>query len=49
MKLELDLSILREITGGDIELEKELFASFFECADACLTDLAQAVNSTPQS
>jgi HPt (histidine-containing phosphotransfer) domain-containing protein len=36
----LDLSNLREITGGDSGIEKQLFQAFLESSEECLAALA---------
>ncbi|MDD3288945.1 MAG: Hpt domain-containing protein [Alphaproteobacteria bacterium] len=36
----LDLSNLREITGGDVELERELFLVFIKCGEESIATLS---------
>ncbi|TAH37566.1 MAG: Hpt domain-containing protein [Alphaproteobacteria bacterium] len=37
----LNLSNLRELTGGDIDLEKQLFNVFLDSSEECLSHLQQ--------
>lgn len=39
----VDFTILRDITGGDRELERELFTIYFESADECLTGMRASI------
>jgi len=40
MNAPVNLANLREITGGDPEIEKELFQVFLDSAESCLSELA---------
>jgi CheY-like chemotaxis protein len=39
----IDLAALRELTGGDLEFERELVATFVSSGDACLADIVAAL------
>ena len=47
MSTPVNLLNLREMTGDDKEMEKELFQVFIDSAETCLKDLA--VSTTPQT
>jgi two-component system, sensor histidine kinase and response regulator len=40
---EVDMSALHEITGGDVEFEKELIATFVSSGDQCLAEILAAL------
>jgi CheY-like chemotaxis protein len=40
---EIDLAALRELTGGDIEFQRELVATFISSGDECLADIVAAL------
>ena len=42
MTIPVDLTGLREMTDGDVELEKILFQEFMESAEKCLANMADA-------
>ena len=50
MTTAVDLTSLREITGGDVELERELFTVFISSSTECLSALqtAAASNNTEE-
>jgi len=45
MTQPVHLETLREITNGDPELERELFALFFQTIEACLARMAAAAGA----
>jgi HPt (histidine-containing phosphotransfer) domain-containing protein len=45
MSQPVNLENLREITGGDREIEAELFKMFLDTATECLTGLTQALQT----
>jgi len=42
-KAEVDLEALRELTGGDVEFQRELVATFVSSGDQCLADIVAAL------
>jgi two-component system, sensor histidine kinase and response regulator len=42
---EVDMSALRELTGGDLEFEKELVETFVSSGDQCLAEILVALNA----
>ena len=43
---DVDLIALREITGGDVDFERELIATFVASGDKCLADIVEAVRAS---
>jgi two-component system sensor histidine kinase/response regulator len=43
---EIDLSALRELTGGDAEFERELVATFVSSGDRCLAEIVTALQAS---
>jgi PAS domain S-box-containing protein len=43
---DVDVSALREITGGDLEFERELIDTFVASGDKCLKEILEAVRSS---
>jgi histidine phosphotransfer protein HptB len=41
----IDLSNLREITGGDVDVERELFDLFLQSADECIAALKNSADT----
>jgi CheY-like chemotaxis protein/anti-sigma regulatory factor (Ser/Thr protein kinase) len=41
----VDMNALRELTGGDIEFERELVDTFVSSGDRCLADIASALHT----
>jgi two-component system, sensor histidine kinase and response regulator len=41
---EVDMSALRELTGGDVEFEKELVETFVSSGDQCLAEIVAALH-----
>ncbi len=46
VRSEVDLTALREITGGDKEFERELLATFVTSGDQCLAEILSALRSS---
>jgi signal transduction histidine kinase/DNA-binding response OmpR family regulator len=42
---EVDLEALRQLTGGDVDFERELIATFIESGDKCLAEIAAALQA----
>jgi CheY-like chemotaxis protein/HPt (histidine-containing phosphotransfer) domain-containing protein len=42
---DVDVSALRELTGGDVEFERELIDTFVASGDKCLEEILEAVRS----
>lgn len=49
MSVLVNLDNLHSITGGDVGLETELFASFTKCADDCILKLSLAADDQDQA
>jgi len=43
---EIDLVALRELTGGDLEFERELVETFITSGDQCLAEIVSALNAS---
>jgi CheY-like chemotaxis protein/HPt (histidine-containing phosphotransfer) domain-containing protein len=43
---EIDLAALRELTGGDLEFERELVETFITSGDQCLAEIVSALNAS---
>jgi PAS domain S-box-containing protein len=43
---EVDMGALRELTGGDVEFEKELVDTFVSSGDQCLAEIVEALNKS---
>jgi two-component system sensor histidine kinase/response regulator len=43
---DVDLSALRELTGGDVEFERELVETFVASGDKCLKDIVEALRAS---
>jgi CheY-like chemotaxis protein len=43
---DVDVSALRELTGGDLEFERELIDTFVASGDKCLKEILEAVRSS---
>ncbi len=44
-RYEVDLDALRQLTGGDVDFERELIATFIESGDKCLAEIAAALKA----
>jgi two-component system, sensor histidine kinase and response regulator len=42
---DVDLTALHELTGGDVEFERELVATFVASGDKCLEDIVEALRT----
>jgi HPt (histidine-containing phosphotransfer) domain-containing protein len=41
----VDLEALHQLTGGDVDFERELIATFIESGDRCLAEIAAALKA----
>lgn len=45
----IDLTVLREITGGDRDLERSLFEMFIASSDICLSAMQQNISNPDET